>query len=284
MTQTATRSAETPAFVGQSVPRREDAALITGRATWTDDITPAGTLHMAVLRSPVAHARIRGIDAGPAPRCPAWWPSSPARTWRTSSRSGCPAGGRSPRTSRSPTTRRWPSGEVNHVGDGVAVVLATDPRDGAGGARAGRASTTRSCPPSSTSRPPSSPAPRSCTRSSAPTTATPGRSPSATSTRRSPQADVVVEGRYVQQRVLPSPMETARGRGEPGAVGGGFTVYTSTQVPHFVRDILAADLRRLRQQDARRRPGRRRRLRLQAQRLRRGGARVRPGPAARASR
>ena len=69
-----TQTAETPnagaaaaeRFVGQSLPRREDAALITGRATWTDDITPAGTLHMAVLRSPLAHARVRGIDAGPA--------------------------------------------------------------------------------------------------------------------------------------------------------------------------------------------------------------------------
>lgn len=49
-------------YVGQSVLRREDAALTTGRGTFVDDIAVPGALHLAVLRSPVAHARIRGVD------------------------------------------------------------------------------------------------------------------------------------------------------------------------------------------------------------------------------
>src|SRR5690606_41793085 len=65
-----TQTAERRTYIGQSVPRREDAALITGRATWTDGITPAGTLHMAVVRSPVAHARIRGVDTAAARALP----------------------------------------------------------------------------------------------------------------------------------------------------------------------------------------------------------------------
>lgn len=48
--------------LGRARPRKEDARLITGRTRWTDNIAPTGTLHLALLRSPVAHARITGID------------------------------------------------------------------------------------------------------------------------------------------------------------------------------------------------------------------------------
>ena len=53
-------------WIGVSAPRREDAPLIRGRGRFIADIEPAGTLHMAVLRSPFAHARIDGIDTSAA--------------------------------------------------------------------------------------------------------------------------------------------------------------------------------------------------------------------------
>jgi 2-furoyl-CoA dehydrogenase large subunit len=54
-------------WVGQSIERVEDAALLTGRGRYIDDIAvPAGTLHAAVLRSPHPHALIRAIDVGAA--------------------------------------------------------------------------------------------------------------------------------------------------------------------------------------------------------------------------
>lgn len=50
-------------WVGRSIERVEDAALLTGRGRYIDDLgVPPGTLHAAILRSPHAHARIRGID------------------------------------------------------------------------------------------------------------------------------------------------------------------------------------------------------------------------------
>jgi aerobic carbon-monoxide dehydrogenase large subunit len=53
--------------VGQSVRRREDTALTTGRGTWTDGIAVPGTLHLAVLRSPVAQIVESGaIGSSPA--------------------------------------------------------------------------------------------------------------------------------------------------------------------------------------------------------------------------
>ncbi|CAA9534054.1 MAG: Aerobic carbon monoxide dehydrogenase (quinone), large chain, partial [uncultured Rubrobacteraceae bacterium] len=52
-------------------------------------------------------------------------------------------------------------------------------------------------------------------------------------------ADVVVRGRYVQQRLIPSAIEPRAVVVNPEPATGNLTVYTSTQVPHFVKDILA---------------------------------------------
>jgi 2-furoyl-CoA dehydrogenase large subunit len=50
-------------WVGQAVPRLEDAALLSGHARFIDDLAPVpGLRQVAILRSPYAHARIRNID------------------------------------------------------------------------------------------------------------------------------------------------------------------------------------------------------------------------------
>ncbi len=60
------RKAGTP-WVGRALPRKEDAALLTGKGRYADDIpAPVGTLHAHILRSPHAHAIIRAIDASRA--------------------------------------------------------------------------------------------------------------------------------------------------------------------------------------------------------------------------
>jgi aerobic carbon-monoxide dehydrogenase large subunit len=57
-------------LIGQALVRREDPALLTGRGRYVDDVTPSGTLHAFVVRSPVAHARIRSVDASAAREAP----------------------------------------------------------------------------------------------------------------------------------------------------------------------------------------------------------------------
>ena len=42
--------------------RKEDPRFIRGRGRYVDDVTLPGMLHLAILRSPDAHARIVGID------------------------------------------------------------------------------------------------------------------------------------------------------------------------------------------------------------------------------
>jgi len=58
------------ALVGTPVKRREDPRLITGQATYVDDIKLTGMLHMAVLRSPYGHARINSINTEVARKHP----------------------------------------------------------------------------------------------------------------------------------------------------------------------------------------------------------------------
>jgi carbon-monoxide dehydrogenase large subunit len=57
-------------WLGRSVKRKEDDRFIQGRGNYVDDINLPGMLHMAVLRSPFAHARIRSIDTSRAEALP----------------------------------------------------------------------------------------------------------------------------------------------------------------------------------------------------------------------
>ncbi|MGW6935103.1 xanthine dehydrogenase family protein molybdopterin-binding subunit [Lentzea sp. NPDC054927] len=56
--------------IGKARLRKEDARLITGQTRWTDNLQLTGMLHMSVLRSPVAHARITNIDCSRATAMP----------------------------------------------------------------------------------------------------------------------------------------------------------------------------------------------------------------------
>src|SRR5688572_6014577 len=57
-----TTAQPTERLFGASVRRREDQRFVTGKGTYTDDIKVTGTTHAAFVRSPFAHAKIRGID------------------------------------------------------------------------------------------------------------------------------------------------------------------------------------------------------------------------------
>jgi len=54
------------AELGRARLRKEDAKLITGQTRWTDNIRQPGMLHMAFLRSPYAHAKIKNVDVSGA--------------------------------------------------------------------------------------------------------------------------------------------------------------------------------------------------------------------------
>jgi aerobic carbon-monoxide dehydrogenase large subunit len=56
--------------IGHSIKRKEDARFIRGQGNYVDDISLPGMLHMAILRSPLAHARIVSIDVERAQATP----------------------------------------------------------------------------------------------------------------------------------------------------------------------------------------------------------------------
>ena len=109
------------AWVGQSIERVEDAALLTGRGRYIDDLPVSpGTLHAAVLRSPHPHAVIRSIDASAARAAKG---VAAVITAEDVTRLGSPllAGVRA-------NIECWPIavGKVRYVGEAVAVVVAAD--------------------------------------------------------------------------------------------------------------------------------------------------------------
>jgi len=58
------------AGIGSTVRRKEDARLVTGRGTYSDDFNFAGQAYGAVVRSPHAHALIRSVDTAAARAMP----------------------------------------------------------------------------------------------------------------------------------------------------------------------------------------------------------------------
>ena len=69
--------------------RKEDPRFIRGRGNYVDDVQLPGMLHLAILRSPIAHARIITIDITAAQAHPKVKPSSPARSSPRRAWPGC---------------------------------------------------------------------------------------------------------------------------------------------------------------------------------------------------
>ncbi|ACA15819.1 aldehyde oxidase and xanthine dehydrogenase molybdopterin binding [Methylobacterium sp. 4-46] len=107
--------------VGQSVERVEDAALLSGRGRYIDDLGHRpGTLHAAILRSPHAHADILAIDAAAARALPG------VAAVLTGSDLLDLAGPLVPALRAAVDARAIAVDRVRYVGEPVAVVLAQD--------------------------------------------------------------------------------------------------------------------------------------------------------------
>jgi 2-furoyl-CoA dehydrogenase large subunit len=108
-------------WVGRSIPRVEDAALLTGKGRFIDDLgVRPGTLHAAILRSPHAHADIVSIESSAASQARgvvAILAGEDVKALTASLVVGVKA-----------PVECWPIavGRVRYVGEPVAVVVATD--------------------------------------------------------------------------------------------------------------------------------------------------------------
>ena len=114
-------------MIGASIKRREDPRLITGQATYVDDIKLHGMLHMAVLRSPYGHARITRIETGEARKHPGVVAVYTAEDLKGKV-GNMSVGVLLPPHIEKGMGRRGPlaEGKVRFYGDPVAVVIAQD--------------------------------------------------------------------------------------------------------------------------------------------------------------
>ena len=120
-TQAKKTKAEGEAWVGRSIERVEDAALLSGCGRFIDDLgVPPGTLHAAILRSPHAHADIISIDAEAARRAPGIAAVLTGELVKALT-SSLVVGVKAP-------VECWPiaTERVRYVGEPVAVVVASD--------------------------------------------------------------------------------------------------------------------------------------------------------------
>lgn len=115
----------TDTVIGTRMLRREDPALLTGEARFTNDLHIPGALHLAVLRSPHAHARIKKIDVSAAQRLAGvvavYTGKDLAGLWAAPMPCAWPV------TADMKNPAHYPLAldKVAYVGDGVAAVLAS---------------------------------------------------------------------------------------------------------------------------------------------------------------
>ena len=240
MTSTQERTA---AEIGQARRRKEDHHLITGRTTWTDNINLPGMLHVAMLRSPLAHARIASIDTSEA-----------------KSRSGV-AGvftGQDFKEVQGSLPCAWaPEGLVNPGTPSIAV----DQVNFAGEIVAAVAARTQAAAQDALEaiEIDYEPLPPVLNMEDALADGAALVHPATTSNKiytwefesgaagtgqpiqeALDTAEVTVRRRFIQQRLIPSFMEPRSTVVQP--MGDGLTMWSATQIPHILRTLLAATL------------------------------------------
>ena len=225
--------------MGVRTLRKEDPPLLTGEARFVDDLAVPGAAHLRVVRSPVAHATIASIDIAEAMSMPGVIAVLTGADLVDDFATPLPCAW--PVTEDMKHPDHWPIArdEVRFVGDGVALVVAEtkeqakdaadavvvdydelpvvlDLEDAAADGNLVHAGLGTN---------------RSYTWELTPDAAAIDRA----------FADAVhtVTERYIQQRLIPMAMEPRGVCVVPQPFGGEYTIYSSTQVPHFLKIFMA---------------------------------------------
>ena len=233
---------DTPAGpVGASIKRVEDPRFITGRARFLDDIKLTGMTHMAILRSPYAHANIRSVDTSKAAAMPgvlgvftgADIPYNPLpMAW--------PAGGSSGIQNNVNMPRVLATDSVKWTGEGVAAVVAETAEQAFDAIEAIDVDYEPLPAVVDVEKAVADGAPQ--LHENAPNNIVfvwPVGDREGTD-KAFDEAEVTVRQRLVNQRLIPNPIET---RGDVGWYNPGtdeYTIWMSSQTPHIQRLLLAA--------------------------------------------
>jgi aerobic carbon-monoxide dehydrogenase large subunit len=227
--------------IGKARRRKEDARLITGRTTWTDNLVLPGMLHLAVVRSPVAHAKIGGVDVSAAREAPGVIAVFTGQDFKEEQGS-IPCAWPVTPDMVNPGHPSVAVDEVNHVGEAVAVIVARS--------KAAAQDAVELVDVDYDVLPPVLDMEQAVAQErdlchdhlesnesfnfvfDAGEAGTGGDTEQAFA-----DADVVVSRRFVQQRLIPAFMEPRSVVVQPQ--GDNFTMWSATQIPHILRVMLA---------------------------------------------
>ncbi|RFU20137.1 xanthine dehydrogenase family protein molybdopterin-binding subunit [Geodermatophilus marinus] len=227
--------------IGRARRRKEDARLITGRTTWTDNMVLPGMLHLSIVRSPVAHARIGSVDVSAAREAPGVVAVYSGRDF-AEEQGSLPCAWPVTPDMVNPGHPSIAVEEVNHVGEAVAVIVARS--------KAAAADAVELVDVDYAVLPPVLDMEQASTQDTdlchahlesntsfhfvfdAGDAGTGGDTDEAFS-----GADVVVSRRFVNQRLIPAFMEPRSVVVQPQ--GDNYTMWSATQIPHILRVMLA---------------------------------------------
>jgi carbon-monoxide dehydrogenase large subunit len=221
--------------IGESVLRKEDAEFVTGQGRYVDDIKLPGMLHAAFVRSQYGAAKINGIDVSAALELPGVVRVLTHDDLKLEG--GVPCASNPGGNVRQPARPVLATDRVRHVGEPIAVVLATDryaARDGADAVMVDY-----------------DPLPTVVDAAAALEAGAPlvhEEYPDNLCTTLEHQTDGFEQAmaaaprrvtlRVMNQRLTPIAMETRGVVADWVRASGEVTLYTSTQVPHFVRTFV----------------------------------------------
>jgi len=226
---------------GAKVRRREDPRLVTGKATYTDDLTLAGLLHAAIVRSPHAHARILGVDVSQARQAP-----GVVAVFTGADLAGkvgpLPCAWLLPNADlKTPPHPAIAVDRVRYVGDAVAVVVALDryrARDGAERVRVDYAPLPVETDAERAVRPTAPLLHEEAPQNIAFRWKLSGGDVDAAFR----QAAVTVRQRFVNQRLIANALETRAAVADYRVETGELTLWVTSQNPHIHRVILSGVL------------------------------------------
>jgi aerobic carbon-monoxide dehydrogenase large subunit len=220
--------------IGRARLRKEDARLITGQTTWTDNIVLPGLLHLAFARSPLAHAKINSVDVSAALKLPGVVAAFSGADF-ADEQGSLPCAWPVTEDIVLPAHPAMAVDEVRYVGEAVAVVVARD-RYAAADAVAAIDVDYDPLPPVldiRTALDEGSPKVHEAGNKSYEWKFANGDLDAAFR-----DAPVVLERNYRQQRLIPCAMEPRSVVVSP--LGEEYTIWSATQIPHVLRFLLAA--------------------------------------------
>jgi len=219
--------------VGKARTRKEDARLITGQTSWTDNMTLPGLAYVAFLRSPYSHARITSVDLSAARQAPGVMAVFSGADF-AAEQGSLPCAWPVTEDIVIPEHPPMATGTVRYTGEIVAAVVARDRYAAADALDAIDVDYEPLEPVLDMEAALSEGSPKVHDAGNKSFTWTFANGDLEAAFRDAP---VVIERTYRQQRLIPSAMEPRAVVCAP--VGDEYTMWSATQIPHVLRVMLA---------------------------------------------